>query len=698
MLVIGEYRLLLSKGRSGTNTGYYSFKDSSSALAAINRFDGYSMEGGKSLTVRYSKRNRRKSSYGNADARQPMLGVPVQAWAHEFPSAPTHNGGYDGREIRDFMRTTPPRNHIYSLSKPLHALPPNPFEQARDGATSAQGAISPVEAKYLETQMPDLPAKPQYPRLNSTWNGSPSATSNPESNYVQGPMRTPEKSQHGAGSGQMSTTRLKDSVERSGQSSGRRPCGSENSKTQRKTLKKQKGFPSDRKILATEGSVDEPHNNFAKNAPTHSPVKKALPTSAGNPTEESRNANLVSSIILPVLSTQSKANGSLCNSRASTANDVAAQLQDSLSCSTECPQMDSSTSNSDARSDSVSSTGPGCCSISGQPSAARVDTIQIKKVFSPESVPATAPKVITVALAGVAKTPIEPKKPDISAELVQQKKKKPKNKKRSPNQSSRSSVEIIADSIVPPATGSHLNNGMMDRSKAETRSHSKTNSNTTSSSATSTQLMSSKAETAVLLTQRMSNDKANIGNNAVGGSTPPDVARRQSHRTKKSTQSKSNDSDDVFQDTKPAQVKHTQDAKRLSQGKIDTSDSATPSTGKSNSSSKKARSQGCEENRTPTRKPLSRFRNNKPDQKASIPNRKENKKPSPSPTEILSDPSNWPALGSTKLQLDTKSGNIQRAHSIAKPLGERALPPVPIRRDSMASVVSQPPQIVGRLT
>jgi hypothetical protein len=657
------------------------------------------MDIGKSLTVRYSKGTRRKSSYVNVDARQPMLGAPVQAWAHELPSAPTRNGCYDGRENRDFIRTTPLRNHPHSSSKPSHAIPPNPFEQAGDGLSSAQVSISPVEAKHLETRMPNLPAKPQYPILNSTWNCSPSTASRAQSNYVQGSMRTPEKPEHGAGPEQMRTTRCKDGIERSGQGAGGRSYGSENSKIQRKTPKRQKGFPSDRKILATEGSIDALYNNFAKNYPTRSHVKKASPTSASNSIEDSRDSNLVTSIILPVLSPQSKAKGSLFNSRTSTANDVVSQLQDSLGCSTECPQMDSSTSNSDARSDSVSSTGPDCCCIPGQPSAACMDTIPHTKNLSSEDVPATAPKLTTVTLPGVIELPMNTMEPEISTELVQ-KKKKPKDKKRSPNQLSRRSVDTTGEIPVPSAPGNHSNNGTRDRYKAETRSHLNTDSNTTSSSTTSTQVMSSKAETAVSPTQRASNGKSSPGRNALSDSTPPDVPRRQSPRTKKSIESKSNDDDDddVFQDNKPVPDKHRQDAKRLSQGKIDTNDYATPSTGKSNSSSKKARSEDREESQTPTRKPQPRHRSNRSDPKTSVPGRKENKKPSPSPSEILSDPSNWPALSSTKLQLDTKLDSVQKADSIAKPLGERAPPPVPIRRDSMASIVSQPPQIVRRLT
>ena len=653
------------------------------------------MEGGKSLTVRYSKGTRRKRSYGNADVRQLTVGTPVQTWAYDLPSASTRNGGYDGRENRDFIRTTPPRNHVYSLSKPSHALPPNPLEQARDSATNVQVAIRLVEAKYLGTQVPGLPAKPQYPFVNSTWNGSPSAASNTHLNCIQSPMQTSEKSQYGASSGQMSTTRRKDSVERSGQSGGRRPYGSENSKTQWKTPKKQKGFPSDRKILATEGAVDELYSNLAEITPTYSPVKRTSPTSTGTLTEESRNANLVSSIFSPVISTRSKAHGNLFNSRASAANDIVLQIQDSPGCSTECPQMGSSTSNSDARSDSVSSTGPNCYCISGQPSSARVDTISIKNALSSRSVPATAPNVTTMALVSFAEPPVEPKELEITAELVQQpKKKKPKTKRRTPNQSSRSSMETIVDSIVPPTPGSHLNNGTMDRSKAEAGSHSKTNSNTTSSNTASSQFMSSKTETAVSPTQITKNGKAHLGSDTLGGSTPPDVPKRQPNRTKKSIHSRSDDGDNLFQDTKPPQ-----DAKRLNQGKIDINGSATatPSTSKSKSS-KKARSSDCDESQTPTRKPQPKHRNNKSDSKASGPNRKENKKLSQSPTEILSDPANWPALGSTKLQLDTKSGSIHKAHSIAKPLSERALSPVPIRRDSMASVISQPPQVVRCLT
>jgi hypothetical protein len=328
-----------------------------------------------------------------------------------------------------------------------------------------------------------------------------------------------------------------------------------------------------------------------------------------------------------------------------------------------------------------------------------VDTIPIQNALSSGSALATAPKFTTMALAGIAEPPIELMETEVTAELVQQsKKKKPKSKKRSPNQLSRSSMETIADGTVPPTPGHYLDNGMSDRSKIETRSHSKTNSNTTSSSATSNQFISSKADTTLSPTQRANNGIANLGSNALGDSTPPNVPKRPSNRIKKSIQCKSNDGDDVFQDTKPPQAKHTQDAKLHNQGKVDINGSTTPLTGKSNSSSKKCRSRDCDESQTPTRKPQPRQRNNKSDPKFSVPNRKENKKPSPSPTEILSDPANWPALGSTKLQLDTKSGSIQKALSIAKPLGDRALPPVPIRRDSMASVVLQPTQIVRRLT
>jgi hypothetical protein len=688
----------LTEEDSTTNTGYYSFKDPGSALAAINRFDGFSMEGGKSLTVRYTKGNQRKGSYGNNNARQPMIGAPLQAWAHELPSAPIRNGGHDSRENRRFIRTTPPRNHAYSSSKPSDTLPPNPFQQARDSTAITQAAVLPVKSKYLESQMPHLPAKPQYPLPNSTWNGSPSNISSTQLNCIQGPMQTPEKTQHAAGSEQLSATGRKDSVERSGRSGGRRHYGSENSKTERKTPKKQKAILGDREILASGGSVNTTNSNLRETVSTNSPAK-VLPTSAGNPTAESKNMNFVSSVTSPILNTQSKGNRSLSNSRSPTASDVVPQLHDFSGCSTEYPQMDSSTSNSDARSNSVSSTGPDCCSISGQPSRAYIGTLPHKKTLSSESVPATAREVINLALASVLEPPIDPKESDVKTELVhQQKKKKPKNKKRSPNQSNKSSVEITADSSVSPAPRNHPNHGTRDRSKAETRSHLKTDSNTTSSSATSTQSTSPKAETAASPIQRTINCKKSPGRKDLDGSTPPDVPRRQSPRTKKSMQSKSNDGDDVFQDTKSALVKRAQDAKRLSQEKIDISGSETPSTGKSNSSSKKATSQVFEENPTPTRKPQSRHRNNKSDQKTSVLNGKENKKPLPSPTEILSDPSNWPALGSTKLQLDTKSGNIQKSPSIAKPLGERALPPAPIRRDSMASVVSQPPQIFRRLT
>jgi hypothetical protein len=576
-------------------------------------------------------------------------------------------------------------------------MPPHPFKQARDGVAAAQIAHSPLEPKYLESRLPhNLPAKPQHSFPNSTWSGSPSTISKPQLSYAQGSMRTPEKPQHGSGAGQSATGR-KDSVERSAQAGGRRPYASESCKTQRKTPKKQKGPPNDRKILKNGGPLDALNSSPRENTPTHSPVKKVSPTSAGSPTAESGNTNLVSSVALPVLCVQSKTNEGMLNSL--TRNKSA---QDFSRCGTDYTKVDSGTRNPDTRSNSVSSTssiGLYCCSVLGRSSGPCTGTNAHTKTLSSDSVPAAATKVTTVVSFCVKGLPIDRKESAISTELVKhQKKKKSKNKKRSPDQSSRSNLEITTSSGTPQAPKHHSSNETLENSKVETRSHLKTGSNTTSSSATSTstQLISANAVTAISPTQRPSNRKASVGRSAIGKTTPQEDSGRQLHRT--STQSKSSNGDDVFQDTKPALVKHTQDAKRLSQGKIEIDGSPTPSTGNSNSSPKNARSQDCEQSQTPTRKSQPRQCNNKSDPKAFVPNRKENKKPSSSPTEILSDPSNWPALGSTMLQTDTKAGSIQRATPTVKPLGERPLPPVPIRRDSMATVVSQPPQIVRRLT
>ncbi len=655
------------------------------------------MEGGKSLTVRYSKASRRKPSHGNVDAQQPIPGAPLQSWDHGLPSAPMHDAGYDTSENRKLLRTTPLRTHAYSPSKPSHALPPNPFEQAQDNATISQEPISIAEAKHFDSQIPNLPAKPQNTLPNSAGNGSPSTTIKAQLNFVQGPLRTPDKTQHGASLRQMSSTARKDSVDRSGQSGGRRPYGSENSKTLRKTPKKQKPLPNDRNILGSRGSVDLMNSNHRGSTSTHSPGKKISPIYPGNTNAESGNTNIASNKTSPSSNAQFMATGGSFNHFA--ANDVASQLQDCSACSSECPQIDSSASNSDARSDSVSSVEPECRSASDHSSGTGVGTITHQNILAFEIMQSTASEATSLALASVVEPLVDPKGADISTDIGrQQKKKKLKNRKRSPNQSSRSNMEITVRSNIPHITGNHPKNEAKKTSKEDTRSHLKTESNTTSSNAASTftQIISANAEAAVSPTQIPSNRKASPGRNAVGDSTPREAPRWQSHRTKRSTQSKSSDDDNLFQHTNLAPFKHAHDAKRLSQGNIAINSPATPSTGNRNSSPKNARSQDCEESQTPTRKPQPRHRNNKSDPKAAVPNRKENKKPSQSPAEILSDPSNWPALGSTKLQVDTKAESNQKTPSIMKPLGELQLPPA--RRDSMASIISQPPQIVRRLT
>jgi len=628
-------------------------------------------------------------------------GVSSQPWANDLPASLVHERGCGSRENRKFARITPPRKDGYSLPSTSQNLPPHPFEKARDGLT--QTVVPALEPKYLKAQLPTtLPAKPKSSFPISTWSGSPSTIPKPPLNYVHGPTRTPEKEQHSSGAGQVSATRRKNSVDRSGHTSGRHSNGSENFKALRKTPKKQRDPHNDRKTPRFCSSSDGLSINSQGNSPTDSPMKEVPQISAGIPTAESGKVSSVSSNPLAVYATQPNPNANIPGSF--NANDNKPQLQYFSGYSGQRIKANSSTSNSDARSDSmssISSIGPSCCSVLGQPSGLCESTDTNIEILSSENLLVAAAKIATGATIRIAELPIDRKESVTSNELLlQQKKKKYKYKKKSPSQSSGSYIMISGDSSVSQALGNYPSNESTERPKLETRFHLKTSSNTTTSNTTSTAtlFLYTNAETAVSLTQKLSIKNVSPGRNAVGSFTLRERSERQSHRTKRSTQSKSSNCDDVFQDTIAGSIKPTQDSKRLSQGKPDTNGPSTPSSSKSNSSSKTARSNGCEDTQTPTRKPQSRQRNNKSDPKVVIPKQQENSKPSTSPVEILSDPLNWPALGSTALQLDTKGGNVQKVPPTLKPLDERPLPPVPIRRDSMASVLSQPPQAVRRLT
>jgi hypothetical protein len=480
-------------------------------------------------------------------------------------------------------------------------------------------------------------------------------------------------------------------AELSGHANDGRLNKSEKSKlTRQKTPKKSKGSPSASRISESGDLADVPNGSSRKRTSVHTPVKKIAVNSASYPTAECSNTSLIGGVALPLLSAQSSIKRYSLLAPEAITNDGSPQLKDSLNVesSHECPQMNSTASSAHINTESVLSSGAECIKVPDQLLSTCEDITFHKETVPSNTEPAIGLATTIITIPEDLDQPTGPKQLESTAEpMQQQNKKNTKNKRKSASFSKRGSIEIVMEYVVRPTPDVPMDDGTKGDLEAETKSHAKIDTNPTSSGTTSGQGTQSKKEKRLSTVQR-----AGIDETTSLDGTPPKVHTRQSHQSKKCLQSKSNDGDDVFQDKRSDSIQRRRNPERKSQGKVEMDGSTTPSTGKTNSTTKKTRAQKREESPTPSGKTLSRVRKSKNDNRVAVPDRKENKKPVPSPTEILSDPSHWPALGSTRLQAETKLSNSQTITSSIKLLGERTLQPALLGRDSMASVVSNSSQ------
>lgn len=161
--------------------------------------------------------------------------------------------------------------------------------------------------------------------------------------------------------------------------------------------------------------------------------------------------------------------------------------------------------------------------------------------------------------------------------------------------------------------------------------------------------------------------------------------RQKPRRMRQTSASKIDSGEDGFSDCTPKVAYSTQKSNVQSPAKFQINISPRSSVRNAKSAAKKSRAQPRDESPTPKgsrRKPSETNGNNS--------ERRENMQPLPSPGLLLSDLSQWPALGTGKAQIDLKTN---------KPLVDRTQQPGPIRRDSLTSVVSSAsPRPVHRLT
>jgi hypothetical protein len=177
-----------------------------------------------------------------------------------------------------------------------------------------------------------------------------------------------------------------------------------------------------------------------------------------------------------------------------------------------------------------------------------------------------------------------------------------------------------------------------------------------------------------------------LHNNTQGMPTPPNgYSKQKSKRGKQPNLSTIDSGEDFFSDCTPKAAHDHQRSDVGSLAKFQTNGSPRSSVRNDGSAAKKSKNQARDESPTPKgsrRKPSETNGNNF--------ERKENMQPPPSTELLLSDLSQWPALGTSKAQIDLKP---------TKPLVDRTPQPAPIRRDSLASVVSSAsPRPVRRLT
>jgi hypothetical protein len=180
--------------------------------------------------------------------------------------------------------------------------------------------------------------------------------------------------------------------------------------------------------------------------------------------------------------------------------------------------------------------------------------------------------------------------------------------------------------------------------------------------------------------------------------SPTILAREKSNQSRNLQQSKVASGDEKLDKTIPKASQSTQKPEISSAGSVDPSCSARALAQTPSPTKKKPNSQRHNGRPTPGGTAQIRHKRGSSERKLDNINRKENNPLSGACDTALSDPSQWPALGSCKPTLEIKTSNILASTSNTKVFGDKTPQPGPTRRGSMASVVSSSPHLVRRAT
>ena len=272
-----------------------------------------------------------------------------------------------------------------------------------------------------------------------------------------------------------------------------------------------------------------------------------------------------------------------------------------------------------------------------------------------------------------------------STEITQNRNTSSKNKRKSRKMSKGGSSEISTPVLVPSVYGSAIEGCARRSFEAGLELRLTTGSSTMSSSIASCQ----DAQSITEKSGRESDSSPN-GNTRGMSILPNGHTRQNLSLGKRLSQSKIDASHDVFNVSTPRATHNRQKSDISSKAKFETNSPIKSSGRKPGSATNKSKSQPRGESPAPKRGSQSKSRRKPSEKKADHFDGKENMQLPPPPKLLLSDLSQWPALGSSKADTDVKP---------PKPLGDCTPKPGPIRRDSMASVVSSTsPQPVRRLT
>jgi hypothetical protein len=230
-------------------------------------------------------------------------------------------------------------------------------------------------------------------------------------------------------------------------------------------------------------------------------------------------------------------------------------------------------------------------------------------------------------------------------------------------------------------------------------SHMRSDSNATTMSALSSQGTPLKAESEASEDEKVEKSESTLAKNvSISSNSASNQAPQSGKQGDRPHQQKANSGDDVFGDSKTPAVEPSSESQAPRHTKANPGSSAGSSVRKRDIEAINTRNRSQDGSPTPSKKVKSASQKKQPVKKVVDSNRKENEQIQFSVTQMLSDPSHWPALGSARPPAEFKSGSHQRMASVVKPLGERMPLPSLSGRDSSASVASGSPKNARRQT